>query len=85
MSKAKLQEVEELHNLVAKQLKKNLDDTKVLAQAITFLKNNNITVDLQESKDMQDIFTSINKLVDKTKVTNNNNKDTIELLLSDIA
>ena len=65
--KASISQLDELHDLVAKQLSGNLDDPKVLAQAITFLKNNNITVDLQESKDTQSIFETVNNIVSESK------------------
>ena len=84
MGKATIGSLNELHDLVAKQLKNNLDDPKVLAQAITFLKNNNITVDLQESKDVQDIFTVVNKMVTK-KPKEETSRDPVELLLEEIA
>lgn len=84
MGKATIGSLNELHDLVAKQLKNNLDDPKVLAQAITFLKNNNITVDLQESRDVQDIFTVVNKMVTK-QTKEETSRDPVELLLEEIA
>ena len=80
--KASLESLETLHDKVAKQLAGNLDDPKMLAQAITFLKNNNITVDLVESKPMQSVFEAVNNLVVPLKA--NNDKDAIDLLLEDI-
>ena len=80
--KASLDSLETLHDKVAKQLAGNLDDPKMLAQAITFLKNNNITVDLVDSKPMQSVFEAVNKLVVPLKT--NNDKDAIDLLLEDI-
>jgi len=80
--KASLESLETLHDKVAKQLADNLDDPKMLAQAITFLKNNNITVDLVESKPMQSVFEAVNNLVVPLKA--DNDKDAIDLLLEDI-
>ena len=54
----------------------------MLAQAITFLKNNNITVDLVESKPMQNVFEAVNNLVVPLKA--DKGKDAIDLLLEDI-
>lgn len=82
MAKASLKQLDELHNAVAKQLADNLDDPKILAQAITFLKNNNITVDLQESKEVQNIFTTVNNLVKDNKDLK---KDSVDSLLDEIA
>ena len=80
--KASLESLETLHDAVAKQLAGNLDDPKMLAQAITFLKNNNITVDLVDSKPMQNVFEAVNNLVVPLKA--DNGKDAIDLLLEDI-
>ena len=80
--KASLESLETLHDKVAKQLADNLDDPKMLAQAITFLKNNNITVDLVESKPMQSVFEAVNNLVVPLKA--DKCKDAIDLLLEDI-
>lgn len=80
--KASLDSLETLHDAVAKQLAGNLDDPKMLAQAITFLKNNNITVDLVDSKPMQSVFEAVNNLVVPLKA--DNGKDAIDLLLEDI-
>ena len=80
--KASLESLETLHDAVAKQLAGNLDDPKMLAQAITFLKNNNITVDLVDSKPMQSVFEAVNNLVVPLK--DDSDKDAIDLLLEDI-
>lgn len=80
--KASLDSLETLHDKVAKQLAGNLDDPKMLAQAITFLKNNNITVDLVDSKPMQSVFEAVNNLVVPLKA--DKDKDAIDLLLEDI-
>ena len=81
--KASLESLETLHDKVAKQLAGNLDDPKMLAQAITFLKNNNITVDLVDSKPMQSVFEAVNNLVVPLKA-DNSGKDAIDMLLEDI-
>ena len=80
--KASLDSLEALHDAVAKQLAGNLDDPKLLAHAITFLKNNNITVDLVDSKPMQSVFEAVNNLVVPLKA--DKGKDAIDLLLEDI-
>ena len=82
--KATLDSLETLHDLVAKTLSSNLDDPKVLAQAITFLKNNNITVDLMESKPMQNVFEAVNNMVTPLGNKDKGDKDAIDLLLEDI-
>jgi len=46
MAKASLEALNSLHEAVAKNLKYNLDDPKVLAIAVKFLKDNDITADL---------------------------------------
>lgn len=60
--KASLESLNSLHDAVAKQLVNNLDDPKVLAQAITFLRNNNITVDVVESSPMMSLSDSIKSI-----------------------
>ena len=65
MSKATKDELSELHGLVAKALKNNLDDPKVLAQAIAFLKNNSITVEELPAAETTSLFSRIEAL--KTK------------------
>jgi len=46
MAKASLESLNDLHDAVAKELKNNLADPKTLANAIKFLKDNDITADL---------------------------------------
>jgi hypothetical protein len=46
MAKATLESLNTLHDLVAKQLARGLDDPKILTAAIKFLKDNEITADL---------------------------------------
>lgn len=62
MNKASLESLNALHDAVAKTLADNLDDPKVLAQAITFLRNNNITVDLVESNPLQSLSDNIKSI-----------------------
>jgi len=58
-SKASLDALNELHAAVAKELKANLDDPKVLANAIKFLKDNDITADLMEDDSSDSLGTAI--------------------------
>lgn len=60
--KASMNELNELHNLVAKQLMANLDDPKMLAHAIKFLKDNDITADILESESMMSLTDSIKQI-----------------------
>jgi len=46
MAKASLESLNTLHDLVAQELAKGLDDPKILSAAIKFLKDNDITADL---------------------------------------
>jgi len=78
MAKAQLSILEELHNKVAEELMKNLDDPKALNIAIKFLKDNNITVDLQESKPTQGLFSVIESIKVKPE---DKERDKVEVLL----
>ena len=80
MAKAQLSVLEELHNKVAEELMKNLDDPKALNTAIKFLKDNNITVDLQESKPTQSLFSVIESIKVKPE---DKSRDKIEVILED--
>ena len=51
-NKASLDELNGLHVLVAQTLAASLDDPKILAHAIRFLKDNDITADIVESETM---------------------------------
>ena len=62
MTKASMEELNGLHAMVAKQLSVNLDDPKVLAMAIKFLKDNDITADILESESLMSITESIKKI-----------------------
>jgi hypothetical protein len=46
MAKASLESLNTLHDLVAQELARGLDDPKILSAAIKFLKDNDITADL---------------------------------------
>ena len=65
MSKATKDELNELHGAVARALKNGLDDPKILAQAISFLKNNSIVIDELPEATTVDLFTRVEAL--KTK------------------
>jgi len=60
--KASLDELNGLHGMVAKQLATNLDDPKMLAHAIKFLKDNDITADIVESESMMSLTQSIQRI-----------------------
>tara|TARA_B110000908_G_scaffold169097_2_gene225439 strand:- start:1868 stop:2131 length:264 start_codon:yes stop_codon:yes gene_type:complete len=60
--KASLDQLNGLHGMVAKQLASNLDDPKMLAHAIKFLKDNEITADIVESETMMSLTQSIQKI-----------------------
>lgn len=72
--KAKLSELEELHSLVASSLAtsiKNEPDVKTLMAAMKFLKDNEITVDIVDSKPQQSLLARIDEIA---KAANNNGK-----------
>jgi len=58
-SKASVDVLNLLHNRVAQTLLENLDDPKVLSQAIKFLKDNEITADIMESDSLADLTQTI--------------------------
>ena len=60
--KANLAELNNLHGKVAAVLAENLDDPKILANAIKFLKDNNVTADVMESESMQSLADSIKQI-----------------------
>lgn len=74
--KASKDELSELHGAVAKILKDNLNDPKVLAQAIQFLKNNSITVDELPAKETTSLFSTVQALTKKPT-----NKEAVDTLL----
>ena len=63
--KATMDELSDLHNKVAKTLKQNLDDPKVLALAVKFLKDNNIVTDIVTSDDYMTLTKSIKEIANK--------------------
>lgn len=73
--KASIAELNDLHALVAKSLASNLDDPRVLAQAIKFLKDNNITTDIISSDNTISLADSIKKLA----ASNNYEADDISI------
>lgn len=77
MSKATKEELSELHGMVARALKSNLDDPKILAQAINFLKNNSVTVDELPANETVSLFSRIEAL--KTKPSSNAVEDILQL------
>lgn len=66
-NKASMQELNSLHAMVAKELATNLDDPKMLAHAIRFLKDNDITADILESESMMSLTDSIKKIAADSK------------------
>lgn len=64
--KASLDQLNSLHGLVAEQLAANLEDPKILAHAIKFLKDNEITVDIIESESMMSLTESIKKIASES-------------------
>lgn len=76
--KANLQELNNLHGLVASYLSKNLDDPKILAVAVKFLKDNNITTDMIESETVMSLTDSIKKIASEGKA----DKVSVEELLA---
>ena len=63
--KATMDELSDLHNKVAKTLKQNLDDPKVLALAVKFLKDNNVVTDIITSDDYLTLTKSIKEIASK--------------------
>jgi len=76
-NKAGQAELNNLHGLVAKQLANELDDPKSLALAIRFLKDNEITVDIIESSEVQSLTASIKQIAS----TDKDNTLTVEKML----
>ena len=70
MAKATNEQLSELHGKVAKALSENLDDPKILAIAIQFLKNNSVTVDELPTKQTETLFTRVEALKTKPESTN---------------
>ena len=69
MAKANMKELEALHSLLAQYYTEMLDSGEelssgTLAALNTFLKNNDIKVDVVDSSPMQDLSANISKLVE---------------------
>lgn len=77
MNKATQEQMNALHGAVAKALLDNLDDAKVLSQAIAFLKNNSIVVDELPQETTTSLFSRIEAL----KVNPNSKGSAVEDLL----
>ena len=65
-SKASVELLNSLHDMVAKELAGNLDDPKVLSMAIRFLKDNEITADVVESESMMSLTESIKRIASES-------------------
>ena len=61
MSKASLESLNILHDLVARELARGLDDPKILSAAIKFLKDNDITADLVADETEHSLGSAIKK------------------------
>ena len=66
-NKASLDALNSLHGLVAKTLAAGIDDPRILAHAIKFLKDNDITADIIESETMMSLTDSIRKIAADSK------------------
>ncbi len=62
--KASMDILNDLHGQVAEQLATNLEDPKILAMAVKFLKDNDVTADIIESESMMSLTASIQKIAD---------------------
>ena len=76
-TKATQETLNTLHGAVAKALLTNLDDPKILSQAIMFLKNNSIVVDELPQETTTSLFSRIEAL----KVNPNSKGSAVEDLL----
>lgn len=70
MAKATLEDLSELHGAVAKALKNNIEDPKILAIAIQFLKNNSVTVEELPTKYAETLFGRVEALKTKPSAVN---------------
>lgn len=61
-NKASLDSLNSLHGLVAEKLAEGIEDFKVLALAIKFLKDNDITADIMESDTIMTLTESIKRI-----------------------
>ncbi len=82
VNKATVPELGNLHGLVAMELAKQVQqgDLKAIEKAIAFLKNNNITAEITETKETKDLFVSVSELVQEGKVRPDS-KDAVESIL----
>lgn len=81
--KAKLSQLEELHELVASSLAESIKrepDVKTLMAAMKFLKDNEIVVDVVDSKPQQSLLARIDEIA---KATNKSNKTSVDSLLEE--
>jgi len=67
--KASLDQLNNLHGMVAQELASNIGDPKMLAHAIKFLKDNDITADIVESESMMSLTESIKRIAQESKDT----------------
>lgn len=67
--KASRESLNALHDAVAKSLMSNIDDPKTLANAIKFLKDNDVTADIVDSEDVSDLQTTIKAHLESTGTT----------------
>jgi len=67
--KASLDQLNNLHGMVAQELAANIGDPKMLAHAIKFLKDNDITADIVESESMMSLTDSIKRIAQESKDT----------------
>ena len=63
--KATMDELSDLHNKVAKAISRQLDDPKVLALAVKFLKDNNVVTDMIVSSDFISLTDNIKAIAER--------------------
>ena len=78
-NKASLDELNGLHGLVAQTLAASLDDPKILAHAIRFLKDNDITADIVESETMMSLTESSKRIAEDSKVDSFSVNDMLDI------
>lgn len=76
--------LDDLHFKVAQHLGDNLEDPKILAQAINFLKNNNVVADVIESSPMISLTESIQSIANQSKEEEVSVTDLLECLENNI-
>ena len=67
--KATMDELSDLHNKVAKTIGEQLDDPKVLALAVKFLKDNNVVTDMIVSSDFISLTDNIKAIAERESNT----------------